>query len=122
MKDKRQSIEDYLEAIYFLNEKKDFVRAIDIAELLHFSKPSVSIALKKLKELELVESNTEHDYIILTNKGLLIANKVVNKHNVLTSFLKSLGISEENSLKDACKLEHIISEETFQAIEKIVKK
>lgn len=112
-----ESQEDYLEKILQISQKKDTVHAIDIAREMSFSKPSVSIAMNKLKEAELIEIN-EKGEITLTSKGLIIAEKTLEKHIILTNMLVSLGVDEETAREDACKMEHDISDETWKAIKK----
>ena len=112
-----ESKEDYLETILLLSNKGN-VRAIDIVNELHYSKPSVSIAMKKLKEEGLIEIINNN--ITLTSSGLEIASKVYERHEILTNALMSLGVNKETALIDACKIEHDLSEETFNAIKKYI--
>ena len=116
-----ESMEMYLETILILQERLHNVRAIDIAKEMNFSKPTVSIALKKLKENDYVDINDHNNYVTLTEKGLDIANNIYDKHKTLTDFLVSIGVSKENAANDACKIEHDISEETFLCIKKYLK-
>lgn len=116
-----ESMEMYLETILILKERIHNVRAIDIAKEMNFSKPTVSIALKKLKENDYVDINDHTNYVTLTEKGLAIANNIYDKHKTLTDFLVSIGVSKENAANDACKIEHDISEETFLCIKKYLK-
>ena len=116
-----ESMEMYLETILILQERIHNVRAIDIAKEMYFSKPTVSIALKKLKENDYVDINDHNNYVTLTEKGLAIANNIYDKHKTLTDFLVSIGVSKENAANDACKIEHDISEETFLCIKKYLK-
>lgn len=116
-----ESGEDYLERILILKERNGIVRSIDIANDMHFSKPSISIAMKKLKENQYILIDDD-GLIELTNKGLLVAQKIYDRHVVLTKFLLSIGVNEEIAKKDACKIEHDLSEETFAAIKKQMKK
>ena len=115
-----ESAEDYLERILILQEKQDGVRSIDIAHSMGFSKPSVSVAMKKLKEAGLIVINDD-GYISLTKEGHIIADKIYDRHRVLMQLLVNIGVSQEQAEKDACKVEHVISEETFEAIKKNVK-
>ena len=115
-----ESAEDYLERILIIQDRKGEVHAIDIARELGFSKPSVSIAMKKLKEANLIEID-ENDHIKLTKEGHIIADKVYERHNVLTRLLMSIGVSPEQAEIDACKVEHDLSDETFEAIKKAIK-
>ena len=116
-----ESMEMYLETILILQERLHNVRAIDIAKEMNFSKPTVSIALKKLKENDYVDINDHNNYVTLTEKGLAIANNIYDKHKTLTDFLVSIGVSMGNAANDACKIEHDISEETFLCIKKYLK-
>ena len=116
-----ESMEMYLETILILKERIHNVRAIDIAKEMNFSKPTVSIALKKLKENDYVDIKDHNNYVTLTEKGLAIANNIYDKHKTLTDFLVSIGVSKENAANDACKIEHDISEETFLCIKKYLK-
>lgn len=115
----QESGEMYLEAIYMLSKRTQLVRAIDIGGYLGYSKPSVSRALSILKKGELVYS--DNNYIYLTEKGESIAIKIYERHVILTEFLKSIGLDDEIASNDACRMEHIISDATFDAIKKITK-
>ena len=112
-----ESQEDYLEKILQISQKKDKVHAIDIAREMSFSKPSVSIAMNKLKESGYIEINDKGE-ITLTPSGLEIAEKTLEKHIILTNMLMYLGVSEKVAAEDACKLEHDISDETWTAIKR----
>lgn len=112
-----ESQEDYLEKILQISQRKDNVHAIDIAREMGFSKPSVSIAMNKLKELGFIEVNKK-DEISLTLSGRSIAEKTLEKHNILTKMLMYLGVDEKTALEDACRLEHDISDVTWEAIKK----
>ena len=112
-----QSAEDYLEAILMIKEKKGYVRSIDIANQLEVSKPSVSYATKRLRENGYISFN-EDGMISLTESGMEIADKIYTRHKVLTSILTSLGIDANIAAEDACKIEHDLSPETFDAIRK----
>lgn len=114
-----QSGEDYLETILILSRKLPKVRAIDIVNDMGFSKPSVSLAMKKLKEQNLIE--IDRGSIILTDEGEKLALNVYKKHQLLTKFLISLGVSEETAKKDACEIEHHLSEESYEAIKRSIK-
>ena len=109
------SAENYLETILVIKNTKGSVRAIDIAQELAFSKPSVSIALKHLKESGHINVDTDGS-ITLTESGHQIAGKIYDRHITLTKFLTSLGVSKATAEQDACKIEHIISNETFESI------
>lgn len=112
-----ESQEDYLEKILQISQKKESVHAIDIAREMSFSKPSVSIAMNKLKELGYIEINDKGD-ITLTEKGKEIAEKTLEKHVVLTKMLMYLGVDEETASEDACRMEHDISDNTWVLIKK----
>ena len=112
-----ESQEDYLERILQISQKKESVHAIDIAREMNFSKPSVSIAMNKLKEAGYIEINDKGD-ITLTESGKEIAEKTLEKHIILTKMLMYLGVKEEVAMEDACRMEHDISDETWKAIKK----
>ena len=117
----RESAEDYLEQILMLLEKKGHARSVDIAAGLNVSKPSVSVAMKKLRENGYI-SMEKGGLISLTDKGYPIARRTYDRHQTLTKFFMSLGVEEAIARKDACKIEHDISEESFAAIrEKLLK-
>ena len=111
----RQSAEDYLEAILMIKEKKGYVRSIDVANQLNVSKPSVSYATKRLRENGYITFN-EDGMISLTDSGIEIANKIYTRHKVLTNIFKYLGVDDDIASEDACKIEHDLSPETFDAI------
>ncbi len=113
--DEIKSREDYLEAILMLEEKKGKVRSIDVANELGFTKPSVSIALKKLKDkgLVIVEDGV---YLKLSDEGRKIANKTLEKHEFFTNFFIKIGVDPKTAEDEACSLEHSLSEETFLKI------
>ena len=117
-----QSLEDYLERILILKERIGNVRSIDLANDMKFSKPSISIAMKKLEEKGLVEVDKITGFLNLTNDGLLIAQKTYEKHCTLRDFFISIGVSEEVAADDACKIEHDLSDETFSCLRKFIKK
>lgn len=112
-----ESMEDYLETILLLTQKNGKVRSIDIASELSYTKASVSIAMKSLREKEMITMD-EVGYITLTDKGLKIAKKILERHTLLSNWLIHLGVSEEVAKKDACRIEHDISEETFKILKK----
>lgn len=112
-----ESQEDYLERILQLSQKKKNVHAVDIARDMSFSKPSVSIAMNKLKEAGYIEIN-EKGEITLTETGLLIAEKTLEKHVILTNLLICWGVDEETAMEDACRMEHDISDVTWEAIKR----
>lgn len=111
----QESGEMYLETILVLSKKKERVRAIDICEYLDYSKPSVSRALGILKEGNYVTVGS-NGALSLTESGLRIATKIYERHEILTAMLTRLGVSEETADRDACKIEHRISDESFEAI------
>ncbi|MBQ9233629.1 MAG: metal-dependent transcriptional regulator [Lachnospiraceae bacterium] len=111
----QESAEDYLESILIISEKKEFVRAIDIVNHLGISKPSVSVYLKNLRENGYVNID-DKGHLSLTDTGLSIAEKIYERHKIISSLLMSLGVNEDIALKDACKIEHDLSDETFYAI------
>ena len=117
----RQSAEDYLEAILMIKEKKGYVRSIDVANQLGVSKPSVSYATKRLRENGYISFN-EDGMISLTNSGMEIANKIYTRHKVLTQIFTSLGVDAEIAAEDACKIEHDLSPQTFDALMEYAKK
>jgi Mn-dependent DtxR family transcriptional regulator len=114
-----ESSEDYLETILMIKEEKGYVKSIDIAEHLHFSKPSVSIAMKKLSENGYITIG-KNGHIELTEEGYNVAAKTYDRHKILTKVFVLLGIDKETAAKDACKVEHDLSEETFQAIKRYI--
>ena len=116
-----ESSEDYLETVLILKERNGNVHAIDIAREMGFSKPSVSIAIHKLEDNGYL-TITEDGNILLTESGSEIANKIYGRHLTISKALTMLGVNEEQSLVDACKIEHDISEETFAKLKEFVKK
>ncbi len=116
-----ESGEMYLETILVLQKEKANVRSIDISNEMHFSKPSVSRAVKTLKTNGYINVD-ENGYITFTDKGKAIAEDIYDRHQVLTTCLVSLGVPQDLAAKDACKIEHDLSPETFAAIKKHMKK
>ena len=114
-----ESGEMYLEAILVLSKKNGFVRSIDVSEYLGYSKPSVSRAMGLLRQGEYIVVESD-GAITLTDSGREIAEKIYERHTFLTSLLVKLGVSEETAAADACRLEHAISDESFQAIKRYV--
>ena len=114
-----ESGENYLESILVLSLKQKEIHAIDIVNYLGYSKPSVSIMLKKLKEAGYIIIDDE-SHIFLTDSGLEVANKIYNRHKLLKDFLISIGVSEAVAEDDECKIEHDLSDETIEAIKKIL--
>ena len=110
-----ESAEDYLEAILMLKERLGVVRSIDIVNELNVSKPSVSVAMKKLRENGYIHMDDE-GFITLLPQGMEIASRVYDRHRLLTQFFVRLGVSENVAAADACKIEHDLSDETFQKI------
>ena len=114
-----ESGEMYLESIYVLSKTKEFVRSIDVCEYMNFSKPSVSRAMGLLKDGGFIDINGKN-HITLTETGAALAEKIYERHTVLTTILTSLGIDKEIAAADACKIEHVISDEAFDAIKRHV--
>ena len=110
-----ESAEDYLEAILMLHTRLGMVRSIDIVRELNYSKPSVSVAMKRLRENGYIEMDAD-GFITLLPPGEEIATRIYARHQLLTAFLLQLGVSPENAAADACKIEHDISEETFSRL------
>ena len=115
----QESGEMYLETIHVLYKKNGAVRAIDVGEHMGYSKPSVSRAMGILKSAGYIEVD-KHGFITLTDEGLEIANKMYERHTLLTEFLIRLGVDAETATDDACKIEHHISESSFDAIKRFV--
>lgn len=110
-----ESAEDYLETILILRQRNGMVRSIDIAREKNISKPSVSIAMKKLRENGYIEVSQE-GFLTLLPPGQEIAQRIYHRHTMLTRFLERLGVSPETAAADACKMEHDLSAETFEKI------
>ena len=115
----QESAENYLETILILGRQKPHVRSIDIVNELSFSKPSVSVAMKNLRENGYIQMD-DSGYITLTPSGLAIAEKIYERHTFLTAWLINLGVNGETAQEDACRMEHVISVESFEAIKKHV--
>lgn len=111
----QESGEMYLESIYVLSKKNNSVLSIDVCEYMGYSKPSVSRAVKILRENEYITVEKDGN-LRLTEKGTAVAESMYQRHTVLTTFLKKLGVSEEIASTDACRIEHVLSEESFEAI------
>lgn len=107
--------EDYLETMLMMKEKHGYIRSIDVAEYLGVTKPSVSYATKRLRENGYITMEKD-GLITLTERGMEIATRTLDRHHMLTTFFQSLGVDEETAEEDACKIEHDISEKTFAAI------
>ena len=115
----QESAENYLETILMLGKAKGNVRSIDIATALSFSKPSVSVAMKNLRENGYILMDKD-GFIALTEKGHEIAETIYERHTLLSSFLRYLGVSKETATQDACRIEHVISPESFEALKQHV--
>ena len=116
-----ESGEMYLETILILGQRKNLVRAVDVATEMGLSKPSVSRALVRLKSDECIIVD-ENGHIAFTEKGRAIAEKIYERHQVLTEILMAIGVNREIAAKDACKMEHDISDQTFDAMKRHLKK
>ena len=112
-----EAIENYLETIYILSQQQNEVHAIDICSYLSYSRPTVSIVLRQMREHGLVTVN-EDNHIFLTEEGHRIASRIFERQEVLTQMLTQLGVSHETAVRDACKIEHDLSDETFEAIKR----
>ncbi|MBQ9915124.1 MAG: metal-dependent transcriptional regulator [Clostridia bacterium] len=117
----KESAENYLEAILMIERKKGFVRSIDIANELSFTKPSVSVAMKAFREDGYITVD-ENGNIRLTDKGKSIAEQVFERHQVIAKALMALGVDEETALSDSCKIEHDISQQTFEKLKEYLTK
>jgi len=117
----RESGEMYLETIYVLSQQQQTVRSIDVAEHMGYSKPSVSRAVSLLKKGGLVEMDKD-GFLTLTEKGLAMAHKIFERHTVISSLLMRIGVSQATASEDACKIEHVISDETMEAIKRYLNK
>lgn len=115
----QESAENYLETIYMLHNRKGAVRSIDIVNELSFSKPSVSVAMKNLRNNGYVEMDAD-GYITLLPPGLEIAQRIYERHTFLSAWLASLGVDPTVAAEDACRMEHVISAETFEALKRHV--
>ena len=109
----------YLETIYVLCQKKSSVRSVDVAEYMNYSKPSVCRGVGLLKKGNYI-SIDKNGYISLTDKGLAFANKIYERHTVLSKVLTMLGVDEETAAEDACKIEHVISDKSFNSLKKYI--
>lgn len=117
----QESAENYLETILILSKTKPDVRSIDIVNELNYSKPSVSVAMKNLRQNGFINVD-KNGFITLSPRGLEIAEKMYERHDFLSNWLVYLGVDEETAVKDACKMEHILSEVTFEKIKQHVAK
>ena len=111
----QESGEMYLETILVLSKEHSYVRAVDVGEYMGFSKPSVSRAMRLLREAGYVQTD-ENGFLQLTESGEARAKKIYERHTVLSEYLKKIGVSDEVAVDDACKLEHYMSDETFEAL------
>ena len=116
----QESGEMYLETIHILSQREKGVRAVDVAEYMGFSKPSVSRAVGLLRSGGYLELD-ENGYLVLTEEGKRVAGRTYERHLFLTDFFVSIGVDKEIAARDACKIEHDISDETFQAMKRYVK-
>ena len=114
-----ESAENYLETILMLSKKLPVVRSVDIANELGFKKSSVSIAMKNLRENHHI-TVSDAGFIFLTDSGLEIAEMIYERHELISNWLMRIGVSKETALEDACKMEHVISAESFEAIKKFI--
>lgn len=112
---KSSSSENYMKSILILHKRKGMVRSVDVANELGVSKPSVCVAMKKLRQENMIYFN-EDGYILFTDLGKAIAEKIYNKHLLLAKMFRSIGVSENTADKDACLLEHSISDETYECL------
>lgn len=110
-----ESVENYLETILRLSEKLPVVRSVDIAEELGYKKSSISVAMKNLKNQEYI-TISDRGYIQLTESGMGIARKIYERHDVISTWLVTLGVDPQVASDDACKLEHVLSDQTFNAL------
>lgn len=116
-----ESSEDYLEAMLMMKEQHGYIRSIDIAAELGVTKPSVSYATKRLRENGYITMDKE-GLITLTDKGMEVANRIYERHKTLTHYFMSLGVDEETAREDACKVEHDLSEQTYEALKRHAEK
>lgn len=112
-----ESLEDYLETILLLQKRTGMVRSVDIATEMNFSKPSVSVAMKNLRNKNYI-TMADNGYITLTESGRQRAESVLERHTILSDFLISIGVNRETALEDACRVEHDLSAESFEAIKR----
>lgn len=115
-----ESAENYLETILILSKSLPVVRSVDIATELGFKKSSVSVAMKRLRENNHI-TVTKEGYIYLTEAGKAIADMIYERHELLSSWLQRLGVDKEIATEDACRIEHVISQESFEAIKRHIK-
>ena len=108
--------EDYLEAMLMMKEKHGYIRSIDVAEQLGVTKPSVTYTTKRLRENGYITMDKD-GFITLSESGMQIASSMLERHRMLSSFLMALGVDEETATEDACRIEHVISEKSFAAVQ-----
>ena len=111
----KESAENYLETIFILSKKNGAVRSIDVANEMNFTKPSISVAMKRLREDEYITVNNDGN-ITLTDKGMEIASRIYERHQLIAKILMALGVNEETAYEDSCKIEHDLSQESFEKI------
>lgn len=116
-----ESIEDYMETILILSRKLPVVRSVDIANELNYKKSSISVAMKNLRNNNYI-TVSEQGYITLTDDGMAIAEMIYERHTLLTKWLVSLGVAENVAAEDACRIEHDLSSESFEALKKHMEK
>ena len=121
MKKSHESAEDYLETILILREKNGNVRSIDIVNKMNYSKPSISIAMKKLKSEDLVEMDL-NGYIKLTPRGEEIGKRIYSRHKILEKCLIAIGVDPDTAEEEACRIEHVIDDDTYHKINEFYKK
>ena len=117
----KESAENYLEAILMIRIKKGNVRSIDVANHLHFTKPSVSVAMKNFREDGYITVDS-HGGISLTEKGMVIAERIYERHQIIAKALMNLGVDEKAAYEDSCKIEHDLSDETFARVKEYLAK
>ena len=117
----KESAENYLETILIINKRKGSVRSIDIVHELGFSKPSISVAMKSLRNEGYITMDALGE-IKLTDKGFTIAQSIYERHEIIASLLMSIGVDEKTAYEDSCKIEHVISSQTFEKLKEVIKK
>lgn len=116
-----EAVENYLEAILVLSRKQPDVHAIDVCNYLGYSRPTISVAIRQMKENGLITVSGEN-HISLTEQGLKVAESIYERHRIISALLIEIGVSSEKALEDACKIEHDLSEESFMRIKEYYKK
>ena len=117
----QKSSQDYLESMLMMQQERGYIRSIDVAEHLGVTKPSVSYATKRLRENGYIEMDPQ-GWITLTDSGMQIAEKIYERHRFLSYYLQKIGVSEKPAAEDACRIEHVISQETFERLQEHVAK